>query len=89
MVSREIVLGNAKGLHLRPAGKVCDLALNYKSRTQMVIGNRTYNLKSVLSVLSAQVVDQKEVTIVCEGPDEKEALEAVCGALESDLDGQE
>lgn len=88
MVSREVVLGNAKGLHLRPAGKVCDQALEYRSRTEMVIGSRTYNLKSVLSVLSAQVMDQREVTVVCDGPDEKEALDAICSMLQSDLDNE-
>lgn len=82
MESREIVLKNEKGLHLRPAGKVCDLALRFQSRTEMKIGTGIYNLKSMLSVLSAQVADGTKMEIVCSGPDEREAIAAICTLLE-------
>ena len=82
MESREIVLKNEKGLHLRPAGKVCDLALRFPSRTEMKIGTGIYNLKSMLSVLSAQVADGTKMEIVCSGPDEREAIAAICTLLE-------
>lgn len=87
MVSRKIVLENTKGLHLRPAGKACDLALTFTAKTQMKVGSGIYNLKSMLSVLSAQVGAGTEMEIICDGPDEKEALEALCSLLSSDMDG--
>lgn len=86
MVSRTVTLSNEKGLHLRPAGKVCDTALNFRSRSEMRIGNGHYNLKSMLSLLSAQVTSGTEMEIVCDGPDEKEALDAICALLCGDLE---
>lgn len=86
MVSREIVLQSEKGLHLRPAGKVCDLALNFKAHVQMKIGDRSYNLKSMLSVLSAQAAPGTRMEILCEGPDEDQALEEICRLLTGDLE---
>ena len=82
MESREIVLKNEKGLHLRPAGKVCDLALRFQSRTEMKVGTGVYNLKSMLSVLSAQVTDGTKMEIVCSGTNEREALTSICALLE-------
>ena len=66
MESREIVLKNEKGLHLRP----------------MKVGTGVYNLKSMLSVLSAQVTDGTKMEIVCSGTDEREALTSICALLE-------
>ncbi len=82
MESREIVLNNEKGLHLRPAGKVCDLALKFQCRTEMKVGTGVYNLKSMLSVLSAQAAAGTKMEIVCSGPDEREAIAAICTLLE-------
>lgn len=86
MVSREIVLSSEKGIHLRPAGKVCDLALNFKAHITMKIGDRSYNLKSMLSVLSAQVSPGTKMVILCDGPDEDQALEEICGLMSGDLE---
>ena len=36
----------------------------------------------MLSVLSAQVADGTKMEIVCSGPDEREALAAICALLE-------
>lgn len=87
MVSRKVVLKSEKGLHLRPAGRVCDLALTFSAKSEMHIGSGTYNLKSMLSVLSAQVTPGTEMEVVCEGPDEHEALDAICTLLTGDLEG--
>ena len=44
MISRKITLVNEKGLHLRPAGRVCELALTYKAKATMKTGAGEYNL---------------------------------------------
>lgn len=86
MVKRTIMIANQGGLHLRPAGQLCQKALEYQSKVQMVIGEKTYNLKSVLSVLSAQVNCPKEIELVCEGSDEEKALEEIAAFLSAELE---
>ena len=54
MVEKMITIADQGGLHLRPAGQLCQRAMEYPCKIQMVIGNKTFNLKSVLSVLSAK-----------------------------------
>lgn len=74
MVSAEVMLRNPLGLHLRPAGLFCTEALKYTSSIQVQYEDTIVNGKSVLGVLSAGLRYNSSFTIICEGPDEKEAL---------------
>ena len=71
MVSQKITVKNMTGFHLRPAGILCKIAMNYKSK--------------VLSVLGAGVKNGDEIEVVCDGVDEEEALKAVIAGIENGL----
>ena len=79
------VIKNPPSLHLRPAGVLCKEALRYKSKISFKIRTTTANAKSVLSVLGACVKSGDEIEFVCDGPDEKEALEAMLRIVEEGL----
>ena len=85
MVSQKITITNPSGLHLRPAGNLCNEALKYKSLITFSFDGCTANAKSVLSVLGACVKCGDEIELVCEGADEREAMEALVGAISSGL----
>ena len=83
MVSQKITVKNMTGFHLRPAGILCKIAMNYKAAMQykslitFKYGDNTANAKSVLSVLGAGVKNGDEIEVVCDGVDEEEALKTV------------
>ena len=83
MVEMLIHLSGSGGPDPQPAGRVCDAALRYRCRTEMLFGDRCYNLKSVLSVLSAQATIRKEAVLRCEGSDEEAAAKELSGLLQS------
>ena len=85
MVSAVTVIKNPSGLHLRPAGILCKEALNNKSAILYKNRSTTAKAKSVLSVLGACVKSGDEIELMCEGPDEKEALEAILKLIDSGL----
>ncbi len=85
MVKQKVVIKNPTGLHLRPAGNLCKVAMNYKSHISFQYGENTANAKSVLSVLGASIKCGDELTFCCDGPDELEALSALVSAIESGL----
>lgn len=85
MVSKKVVINNPTGLHLRPAGNLCKEAVKYQSRITFNYRNSTTNAKSVLSVLAACVKQGEEIELVCEGEDEKEALENIVKIIEEGL----
>ena len=77
MVSEKILVGSALGIHLRPAGAMCDTAVKFDSHITFTFGNKTVNAKSVISILASGVGCGDEITLMAEGPDEEEALKAV------------
>lgn len=85
MVSQKVVIKNPTGLHLRPAGILRKEATQFKSLITFTFRGYTANVKSMLSVLGACVKCGDEITFICEGEDEEEALKALVAAVESGL----
>lgn len=85
MVSQKIKITNPTGLHLRPAGNLCREAMKYKSQVTFDYDGNTANAKSVLSVLGACIKSGDEITLICNGEDEEEALAALIDFVSNDL----
>lgn len=85
MLSQAIKIMNPTGLHLRPAGNLCKEAMKYKSKITFEYRGNTANAKSVLSVLVACIKSGDEITLICEGEDEREALQSLIAYIESGL----
>lgn len=86
MVSEKIVVGSALGIHLRPAGAMCDAAVKYDSHITFAYGEgKTANAKSVISILAAGIKCGDEIELIADGPDEQEALENVAAAFKESL----
>ncbi|MBR5635931.1 MAG: HPr family phosphocarrier protein [Pseudobutyrivibrio sp.] len=86
MISKKVTIRNATGLHLRPAGLLCEIAMKYGSKvTFKTNDNYEANAKSVLSVLGACVKSGEEIIISCDGPDEEVALADLVSSIESGL----
>lgn len=85
MVSSRVIINNPTGLHLRPAGLLCQKATNFKSKISFGINGNTANAKSVLSVLSASVKSGDEIELVCDGEDEEEAMKDIMNAITNGL----
>ena len=85
MVSQKITVTNPSGLHLRPAGNLCNMAIKYESRISFHYEGGTANATRVLSALGACVKCGDEIELACEGADEKEAMKAMAAAISSGL----
>ena len=85
MVNKKVMVENPTGLHLRPAGVLCNEEMKYQSQITFSYDGGMANAKSVLSVLGACVKCGDEIEIMCEGADEQEALDNLVGAINSGL----
>ena len=89
MVNGKVRIKNPTGLHLRPAGLFCKTAMQFDCKITVLKRIKhedvTANAKSVLSVLGACVKSGDEIEFVCDGPDEKDALEAMLRIVEEGL----
>lgn len=85
MVSCKVIVRNPIGLHLRPAGILCETAIRFNSKITFHYKDSIVNAKSVLSVLGACVKSQGELELICEGEDEEIALKTIKKLIEDGL----
>ncbi len=82
MVEKEILLGCSGRLHLTPANAISETAMQFRCHSELIAGDKTYNLRSVLSVLSVQMTGCGKAVLRCDGTDEDEAARRLSEILE-------
>jgi len=80
MIRKKILIENRFGLHARPASLFVEMADRFESSIFLIHGNHKANGRSILDVM-AVAAGVCEVIIEIDGPDEKEALEALLNTL--------
>ena len=85
MVSKAVTVVNPSGLHLRPVGVLSQTAMKFKSDITIECGEKKIVAKSVLNVMAAGIKSGTEITLVCSGEDENEALDTLVKAIEGGL----
>lgn len=77
MLSKEVVVNNQVGLHARPATFFIQKSNEFKSSIWVEKNNRRVNAKSLLGVLSLGITKGTQITIIADGTDEQEAVDAL------------
>ncbi len=75
MYMKEAVVNNQVGLHARPATFFIQKANEFKSSVWIEREDRRVNAKSLLGVLSLGITKGASITLIADGPDEKEAVD--------------
>lgn len=65
------------GLHARPATVAVSAASKFGCDVMVQYNNRQINMKSIMAVMSLGVPSQADITIVCNGEDEEDAVRAI------------
>ena len=85
MYIKEAVVNNQVGLHARPATFFIQKANEFKSSIWVEKDERRVNAKSLLGVLSLGIVKGTAINLIDDGPDEKEAVEALIELISSNF----
>lgn len=85
MYSKQVVLNNQVGLHARPATFFIQKANEFKSSVWVEMDERRVNAKSLLGVLSLGIVKGTEISVIADGPDEKEAVDGLVELVETNF----
>ena len=85
MVTQEITLKNEEGLHARPATFFIQKANEFKSSIWVEKDERRVNAKSLLGVLSLNLVQGAEITIIADGSDDADAVKTLVELIESNF----
>jgi len=74
---------NQQGLHARPASIFVKTANKFKASVSIEHGNGVANAKSIINIMGLGLKKGEEIKIITEGTDEKEAMDALVGLVES------
>ena len=85
MYSRDVTVNNQVGLHARPATFFIQKANTFESSIWVEKEERKVNAKSLLGVLSLGIVQGTSITVLANGPDEKEAVDGLIELIESNF----
>lgn len=86
MTSCSITIVNPLGLHARAAAKFVHLASGFASSIRVAKGSREMDGKSIMGLLLLSAAQGSDITITCDGPDERAAIAALCGLIERGFD---
>jgi phosphotransferase system HPr (HPr) family protein len=70
-----------RSLHARPASLLADLAAGFDCETQLEVGGRSANAKSVLSLMTLDLEVGDEVCVRADGDGDEAAVSAISAML--------
>ena len=84
MLKETIVVELQAGLEARPAALFVQIASKYESHISILLTDKQVNAKSIMGMMSLGAVKGQEITLLVDGEDEEEAMEALVAFMTSD-----
>lgn len=85
MITQKMMITNAEGLHMRPAGVFAKEMGAFQCRVTIVFDGKRINGKSLLNIISACIKCGSEISIECDGSDEQQAIAKAIQLIESNF----
>jgi phosphocarrier protein len=77
MKEKVIIVSNKAGLHARPAATLVQTLSKYQSDIKILKDDFEVDAKSIIGVMALAAACGNELKFVANGPDERDALDAV------------
>lgn len=81
-MERQLEIINKLGLHARAAAKMATLAARYGCKIQAGVGDKRVDAKSVMSLMLLAASKGTQLTLITEGDDAAEAMDALVALIE-------
>ncbi|MDP5209485.1 MULTISPECIES: HPr family phosphocarrier protein [unclassified Microbulbifer] len=81
MHKQQLTIINKLGLHARAASKLAQTSARFSSDIQVHCQGKSVNAKSVMALMLLAAGKGTELTLEINGPDEDEALSAICNLI--------
>ena len=86
MTERDVEIKNKLGLHARAAAKLVHVAAKFKSDIKIRKGDEEVDGKSILGILLLAAGRGSTIKLRADGPDEREALDAIEQLIDAKFD---
>lgn len=86
MTERHLEIVNRLGLHARAAAKLVHTAGRFGCNVTLVKEGEAVDAKSILGLMALGAAKGAKISIICDGVDESEAIEAISELIENRFD---
>lgn len=83
MLSKNFVISNAQGLHMRPAGTLAAEMGKMSCNVSIKFNGNIINAKSLMNIIAACIKCGSKIEVVCDGADEQAAMDKITEMIES------
>jgi Phosphotransferase System HPr (HPr) Family len=83
MIEKQLVVKNRAGIHARPAAIIAQTANKFTCEITLGRDDTTVNAKSIMGVITMAAGYNTTLTLKTDGPDEKNAAQAIEALFES------
>lgn len=73
MITRDLVVTNPKGIHVRPSGLLFTAAKKYKAQITLIKDGMEADCREIVMILSLGAQQGDRIKLIVEGPDEEKA----------------
>jgi len=77
MIAANVTIVNKLGLHARAASRLVNCASGFVADIEIARGTRSVNAKSIMGVLTLAAAIGTELVLQADGPDERQAVDAL------------
>jgi len=89
MIEQSVTLINKLGLHARAANKLLDTTGRFQSNVRITFNGKEADGKSIMSVMMLAAPVGSELTIVTDGNDEQESMQAIVDLINNRFEESE
>lgn len=82
---KTLTINNETGLHARPASQLVKKAGDFKSKIEIIVGEKEVNAKSIMGIMSLGLGKGDEIILKAEGEDAEAAVEGLTEFIEVEL----
>jgi len=86
MLEQDVEISNKLGLHARASAKLVQLLQGFQSNAWLSYQGREINAKSIMGVMMLAAGYGNTITLRTDGPDEREALQAMLDLFKRKFD---
>ena len=86
MIEREATIRNHAGIHCRPSSVIIRAAKDYRARIRVTAPLGTTNLRSILELMTLELIPGATVKIRVDGPNEKRVCDELVTLFETHFD---
>ena len=77
MVEKKLLVENKNGIHARPSAMIVEVLSNFSSDIIIKTESGEADARSIMAILMLKILHGTEISVIANGQDEQEAVEAV------------